>query len=276
MKKSALELTKVEAGILLSALVSFSDDDPSEEEGVILRKYYRFSDAESAQHKLEKAGYFYPKDLLEADPVILSVLKEADQEFKLRTLAVAWLLARADGNVDQSEMMLLSRYAAELGAALGDAKQYADLYLKEIDESGGYFEETTGFRHREEISLLPEEAGIAVATLVAFSDDDPTDAEAGIIREFYSYDAVANLQKKMTVAGYNYPEELTEMKSAVLKGLAGGDRSAILKMLAIAYKVALADGDADEDEVMVLREYCEEFCIGLSELKLYFASVPEM
>ena len=60
MERSGLELTAPEAAVALAALVPFCDDDPSEAEGVVLRKYYRFETAESLQEKLSAAGYNYP------------------------------------------------------------------------------------------------------------------------------------------------------------------------------------------------------------------------
>ena len=91
-----IELTGPEAGIALSTLVAFSDDNPSEEEAAVMRKYYKFEDAESFQNKLDEAGYKLPADISSLEPKILETLKKQDRDFQLRTLGAALVLALSE------------------------------------------------------------------------------------------------------------------------------------------------------------------------------------
>jgi tellurite resistance protein len=270
MEKKQIDFSAVEAAIALSTLVAFSDDNPSEEEGVILRKYYFLDDAERVQKKLSDAGYLYPNDLREAEPYILTALKEADKDFKLRTIAVAFLLSRADGEVDQDEMLVLSTYADKLEIGLHEAYLFSQ-QLVEVDENTGY-EGPVGEIPPADIAidLTPGEAGVALSAIIGFSDDDPSDVEAAVIKEFYSYEEAESLQNKVKGAGYSYPEGLYRVKPSILNALWNITHDDRLRHLSIAYKVVIADGKEDEREVDLIREFCEEYSIGLAELKDYF------
>ncbi len=269
-----INLTGPEAGIALSTLVAFSDDNPSEEEGTVMRRYYRREDAGHFQQKLEEAGYSYPADLSSLFPVIIETLKKSSRDFQLRSLAVGYLLARADGVFDQNEMNLLSKAGKELGLSLYEAKVFAETRLKEIDETTGYedFRDTAG--PGVELDLSLEEAGVALSILVGFSDDDPSEAEAGVMREYFSTESVTSLLKKMEAEGLSYPDALFDTKKSIFKALSKVSRDDQLRMLAIAYRVAGADGKIDEMELGLIEEFCEEFVIGLAELKSYFKAVP--
>ena len=273
MKK--LDLTPVEAGIALSTLVAFSDDNPSEEEGVIMRKYYRSADADSFQKKLEEAGYSYPSDLTTLFPVVIDTLKSVPVDFRLRTIAVGYLLARADGNVDQNEMQILSRAAAGLEVSLYDAKVFAEERLKEIDEVTGYEDYRDASFSGPVLELTLEEAGAALSILVGFSDDDPSDAEAAVMREYFPASSITSLLDKLKTAGVEYPDSLHETKESIRKTFSIASRDDQLRMLAIAWKVAAADGTIDELETGLIKEFCEELVIGLAEVKDYFKAVPE-
>ena len=272
MKK--LNLTGPEAGIALATLVAFSDDNPSEEEGVVLRKYYRASDAESFQKKLEEGGYSYPSDLSGLYPEIIDTIKESSVDFRLRCIAVGYLLARADGNFDQNEMRLLSRAAGDLEVSLYDAKVFAENRLKEIDEVTGYEDYRDGSFSGVLLDLTLEEAGAALSILVGFSDDDPSDAEAAVMREYFSAESISSLMDKLKDAGVEYPDSLHETKESIKKTFSGVSREDQLRMLAIAWKVAAADGKVDELETGLIEEFCEDFVIGLAEVKDYFKAAP--
>lgn len=273
MKK--LNLTPVEAGIALSTLVAFSDDNPSEEEGVVMRKYYLSKDAESFQSKLEEAGYSYPSDLEGLFPEIIDTLKEASKDFQLRCIAVGYLLARADGNFDQDEMRILSKAAGELGFGLYEAKVFAETRLKEIDEVSGYEDYRGSSSSGLLLDLTLEEAGAALCILVGFSDDDPSDAEAAVMREYFSAESITSLFEKLKAADVDYPDSLFETKQSIVKTLSGVSREDQLRILAIAYKVAGADGNVDELELGLIEELCEEFVIGIAEVRDYFKAAPE-
>ena len=269
-----INLSGPEAGIAFSTLVAFSDDNPTEEEGTVMRKYYRSSDAESFQKKFEAAGYSYPSDLSSLLPDIIASLKGTGRDFQLRTVAVAYLLALADGNFDQKEMSLLSKTAAELGFSLYEAKVFAEERLREIDEVSGYEDFRDGKADLPLINLTLEEAGAALSILVGFSDDDPSDAEAAVMREYFPPESITSLLEKLKAAGVVYPDSLHETKASIKKAFSSESRDDQLRMLAIAWKVAGADGTIDELEAGLIQEFCEEFVIGLSEVAEYFKAVP--
>ena len=270
---NTFEITAPEAGILFSALLSFSDDEVSDQEGTVLRKYYRYTTAEQLQQKMEQAGFDYPGDLGKLETKIIDVLKSADREFRVRTLAVGLELAKSDGNYDQREMALLQKYADALGVSLGEAGEYARTSLSEVDENETYIAGVETFTY-EPLPLTIREAAIALCTLVAFSDDDPSDSEAGVLREYFNEDDVSSVQSKFTHAGKTYPDDILTTIKDIIKAFKSVDRESQVKYLAIAYKTAEADGTVDPKELEILKEVCEELYIGLGELKQYFKAAP--
>lgn len=273
---SSLELTQPEAALLVSALVAFADDDPSEEEGVVLRKYYRFETGESAQAKLNSAGHAYPADLRGLEPQILEVLSQAEESFRLRTVAVAWKLAQADGTVDQQEMRTLNRIADGLGIGLADAASYARSGLREIDETEMYHRNAPPSEGAQPIDFTPDEAGFALAALVSFSDDDPSDAEVAVIREYYGREIAQSAMERMKASGYRYPDDLALTKGAVRRALGTVSRDRQVRALAIAWKTAAADGAVVPQEALAVKDFCEHFVIGLAEVKQYFKATPSL
>ena len=282
MERISLELSAPEAAVALAALVSFCDDDPSEAEGVVLRKYYRFATAQSLQQKLERAGYGYPTDLPAAEETIVRAIGSAPRAFKIRTLAVAWILAVADGHMDQHELRLLSRYAEALGVGLAQARAVAEAGLPEIDETVVNELETVGpsaeaspGRQTDRLpppDLSPTEAGIALACWVGFSDDNPSDAEAAVVRDFFPAQEVEQLVSKLRENGYGYPQMLPALEPGILKTLSRLCRDEQLRLLAIAHRVVVADGQVNAEEESIIKRYCEELAIGLAEVKSYFRS----
>lgn len=269
-----IDFTQPEAAILFSALVSFSDDDISAEEGVIMRKYYRYDDAVSAKDKMESAGLTYPDDITTMEEKLLGVLEGADTPFKLRTLAVALLLAKSDGNFDQKEMSILQRYAARMEMSLGEANVFAKCHLKELGDDGQYICKTLPAKIQERPDLTLPEAGIALCTLVAFSDDDPSEPEVGVIREYFTSADVQGLQEKLEAAGFDYPDDLALFKDKISEAMCDTERDSVVKTLAIAHKVALADGNMDPRELKLIREFCEDFYLGFAEIRDYFKALP--
>lgn len=276
-ENETLEITAPEAAVALAALVSFSDDDPSEAEGVILRKYYRYKTAESLQAKLSAAGYSYPTDLPDAEQTIVRALGSAAPEFRLRSLAVAWLLALADGDVDHNELRLLSRYADAVGVALSDVRSLAESGLTEIDERTED-ELHAGVPERGSPRSLPEltadQAGITLVCEVAFADDNPSDAEAAVLRDHYRASDVETFIGMIDASGYPYPEALPDLRPAVLVAMRRLSRDEQLRLLAIARLAAGADGQVIPEEHDILKGYCEEFGLGMAEVEAYFRSDP--
>lgn len=268
-------MTQPEAAVALATLVAFSDDDPSEAEGIVLRKYFRYRTAESLQKKLDAHGLRYPSDLSSLEPTVLSVLKEADRPFRLRTLAVALLLAMADDNVNQDEMRALGRYAAALELSLAEVNETAQRGLHEVDETVGEDSVALEIEPPVSVRLSSEQAAIALCTMVAFADDEPTDAEAAVIRENFEEDDVRRVRAKVEAEGLSYPADLPRVDSSVRAGLARASRDYQIELLAIAYKTALADGTADASEIALITSYCEQLMIGLGEVKQYFRATPD-
>ncbi len=270
-----ITFTQPEAAILFSALVSFADDDISAEEGVIMRKYYRYEDALSAKDKMDQAGLTYPDDIKTMEETLLGVLEGADAPFKLRTLSVALQLAKSDGNFDQKEMSILQRCAGRMGISLGEANVFGERHLVELGDDGEYICKTLPSKIRERPALTLAEAGIALCTLVAFSDDDPSEPEIGVIREYFTPKDVQSLQEKMEGAGFDYPGDLSLFHDKILDAFCDTDRESVVKTLAIAHKVAFADGILDPRELKLIREFCEEYYLGFAEIRDYFHAMPD-
>ncbi len=268
-----IELTGSEAGIALSTLVAFSDDNPTIEETAVMRKYYKFEDAESFQNKLNEAGYKFPENLIDLEPKILDTLKKQDKDFQLRTIAVALVLAHSDGVFDQNEMNMLNKFCMGLEISLHDADLFSKNRLKEIDETIGYNDYKDAIPEinlNMDIEYTAEEAGAALSILVGLSDDDPSEEEAGVMREDFSVQVVSSLMSKLSDSGIEYPDGLIQTKDIIFTVLSRIERNLQKKYLAIAYKVAGADGVYDESELSLIQEYCEEYGIGLVELRDYF------
>ncbi|MFP4552070.1 MAG: TerB family tellurite resistance protein [Spirochaetales bacterium] len=271
---TSIVLTPSEAAVGLAALVSFADDEPSEAEGVVLRKYYRHATAESFQFKLEAAGIAYPSDLRRLEEPIVAALKSGPAEFRLRTTAVSLALALADGRADQQEMALLTRVAAALEVEMSEAQAALTAGIPELDETvneesaAGVAVETNPVP--DSLELTFSEAGIALAAWVGFSDDDPSDEETAIIREHFGVQKVTDFLSKLEAMGLDYPTALSYLDKAIMWTLTRAARSEQLRSLSIAYAVANADGEEEPEEMTIINRYCEEFGIGLGELREYF------
>jgi tellurite resistance protein len=275
MDKQAIIFTEAEAALMLVTLVAFADDDPSPEEGVLLRKYFLLETAESVQKKLTAGGYRYPDDLTEVEQYFLPVLQNAQKNFQLRTMAVALLIADADGETDFDEIAMLNRYSFALALSLGEAEKYARESLKEIDERKDYDNSLPANEEKGDVPLTLEEAGVALAAWVGFADDDPSEKEIGVIRNQFNLEVVQDLPSKMEKYGYRYPEDLPLLRKNIQETLAKAGRDFQLKILGIAYKVAAADGTLDPREIALIKDFCEEFLIGFREVKEYFLATPE-
>ncbi len=267
-----INLTGPEAGVALSTLVAFSDDNPSAEEVAVMRRYYKFEDAESFQNKVEAGSLKFPEDFSTLEPIIMETLKKQDKDFQLRTLAVSLVLAHSDGVFDQDEMNVLNRFCIGLELSLADADLFSKTRLKEIDEVTGYndFKEIDNLLSNLDFELTVEEAGAALSILVGLSDDDPSDEEAAVMREYFSVQVISSLMAKVTDSGNKYPEALLSTKDSIFTALRQADGNIQKKYLAIAYKVAGADGVFDDSELALIQEYCVEYGVGIAELKDYF------
>lgn len=272
MAERKLDLTVPEAALMLTIIVSLADDDPSEEEAVVLRKFYRRKTALSLEEKLTQSGVKYPENIMELEPEILNVLGSTKRAFIMRTLAVCLKVAEADGVVDQNEMNLLNKYCDHFKMTMFEVETFGRMKLKELSEVLGYgsLEDLSDFEIPIEIELSPPEAGLALTTWVAFSDDNPTDEEMAVVREFFGEKDAADLIGKMKEINLNFPAEIPRLKSSISDALGKMRRDDQLKTLAIAYRTAGADGSVDPEEQNILDGFCEEFTIGLGELRRFF------
>lgn len=262
-----LELTKEEAAIALSALIAFEDDEVSDTEAGIVRKYYTLEDAESLAAKMDAAGLPYPEGLSSIEEKALSTVRNAPLGYRLRTIAVGYRLARADGMVNEVEFERLDRYAHGIGVTYESAKEYGAHHLKEIDQENK--DNWVEVDEVSEVGLSLEEAGVAFSALVAFRDDDLTDAEAVVMRKYYRLDDATGLQEKLEAAGKAYPAALPEVEPAVFRTLSFGSREYRLRTLAIALELAEADGTIDEAEIKLIQDYGKRFGIAMYEIMHY-------
>lgn len=264
-----LELTGPEAGLLLAASVSLADDNPSASEEVLLKKYFTSKTAEDLELKIQEAGISYPDALPEMEENILQCLKKESALFQKRSLAVCLELALADGTVDQQEMTLLNRYCNAFGIALHDADLFREKKLRELDETGDYYhlEDLDAKEIPLEMELGIKESALALLTLTAFADDDPSEQEVALIREYFSLEDIESLTQKMEKAGASFPEDLPRLMDSILKCMKEQNRQEQLKYLTLLHKTAAADGKMDPREVAIIEQFCTELCIGPGELE---------
>lgn len=272
MAEEKIGLTAPEAALIMTVIVSLADDNPSEEETIVLRKYYRGETVETMQMKMETAGLKFPGDIEQLEPEVLEVLSGAEPAFRKRTLAVCLKLAEADGTVDQNEMNLLNRYCDHFKMTMFDVQEYGSRKLRELDEVHGY-DDIEDLRDDEVsvfIDLTTQEAGIALVIWVAFSDDEPSEEEMAVVREFFNEEDVEGLIGKMKIENLGFPKDVPRLEVSIIKAFGKLVRDDQLRMLAIAYKTAKADGVLDPDEEVIIKDLCEEFMIGEGELKRFF------
>jgi len=272
---TSIKLSPAEAAVALAVIVSFADDDPSPAEGVVLRRYYHHSTAEQLQAKLDKAGIEYPGELSSIEPAVLESLRTSPAEFRTRTIAVGWLLAEADGVLQGEEVGKLAACAEALGVSLSEARSLASAGIPEVDEMHDETAAVVSQNQRELPELPVTEAAAALAAWVGFSDDEPSDAEAAVVREHFSRDVIENLQAQMADTGLKWPGDLPELEPAILRSLRAFAREEQLRALAIARKVALADGTESPDETEIVARFCEELAIGMTEVEQFFTATPE-
>jgi tellurite resistance protein len=264
-----LTLDGPQAGLLLAASVSLADDDPSPAEIAALKKYFLAETAVSLESRFAEAGAEWPRDREILEPAVLSRLKEATAAFRARSLAVALEVSEADGRVDQDEMRLLARYADALGLSLAEAERYRKASLREVESSAGYgaFAEPEASRLPLEVELGPREAIAALAALVAAADDDPSEAEAALLRDYCSAADFESLAARMKEAGGAWPGDLGRLRSSIVAGLRSMSRGRQLAAMTLAYRTATADGAFDPAEAALLKDLCVELQIGFGELE---------
>ena len=138
MAEHAIGMTAPEAALILTAIISLADDNPSEEEAIVLRKYYKAETAGTLEEKIEKSGLKYPEDIMDFEKEALDVLSGADAVFVKRTLSVCLKIAESDGTVDQTEFNLLNKYCDQFDLTIYELEQFSLKKLHEIDETHDY------------------------------------------------------------------------------------------------------------------------------------------
>lgn len=127
-----LELTAEEAALGIAALTAFANGEISEEEAVVIRKYFHLEAAQSFEEKLNQAGYTFPDDLAAVRDQITRALTRTPHEWRLRTLAVCTLLAETDNVVDEDEVQTIREFSKEFDVALFEISHYLEKSLKEV------------------------------------------------------------------------------------------------------------------------------------------------
>ena len=272
MAEEKIGLTAAEAALIMTVIVSMADDKPSEEETVVLRKYYRGETADTVQMKMDAAGMSFPGDIERLEAEVLEVLSGAEPAFRKRTLSVCLKLAEADGTVDQEEMNFLNRYCDYFKLTMFDVQEYGHRKLRELDEVHGYedIEDISEDEVSVFLELTTQEAGMALVTWVAFSDDEPSEDEMAVVREYFNEEDVEGLIGKMKRDNLSFPEAVPRLEASIIKSFGKLVRDDQLRMLAIAYKTAKADGILDLNEEGIIKKFCEEFMIGEGELRKFF------
>jgi hypothetical protein len=95
------------------------------------------------------------------------------------------------------------------------------------------------------------------------------------MREYFTRDEIESLQKTMSDADLSWPESLPLLEPRILLALSVFSRQEQLRALAIAYKVAIADGDEEPEEIAILARFCEELGVGMVEVRSFFSASPE-
>lgn len=262
-----LELTKEEAAIVLSALVAFEDDVVTDVEAGIMRKYYTMEDADSLAEKLRSRNLEYPTGLAQVENDALATLSSQALGFRLRTIAIGYRLARADGTVNELEFERLDEYARALGVSYESAKEYGKHHLREVDPANK--DNWVDVDEASEVQLSLSEAGVAFSALVAFRDDDLSDAEAVVMRKYYRLSDAEGLQQKLEAVGKAYPSALSDVEPAVMRALSFGSRTFQLRTLAVALELAEADGTIDEAEIKLVQDYGKKLGIAMYEIMHY-------
>jgi len=256
--KAPLSFGTDEAALVLSSMVAAADDDPSEAELAVLRDRLPRALAPALEARLAAAGLSWPADLPSLAEAALGGLESAPEAARLQVLSVVLEVALADGRVDQEELRLLARFASRLGVGLSDV----DAYRASLARGGQGAADPAAA-----LALGPREAGAALAALVAAADDDPSDAELALLREYCSARDYESLIEKLAAAGLAWPSGLPKAAPAIRRGLAALDRRGRLAYLTLAYRVALADGEAEAAEMAILEGFCADFLVGVGELK---------
>ncbi|MBN1646565.1 MAG: TerB family tellurite resistance protein [Spirochaetales bacterium] len=272
LEKSMLpDYNKEEAAAALSIMISFCDDDYSGAEAAVLREYYTAETLDAVEEKLVAAGQSFPGDLKKISSGLTRILQAADKIFRLRTIAICQKVALADGFQDQREINLINSFAHALEVTLYEAERFAAVALKGVDETGDYACDGSSLEALNEVpELTSDEAGLLLAVLAAFSDDNPSEKEVGVIREYYSPALALIVQSKLKNAGFSWPGEKKVLMPAILKALADADRAVQLKALAVAYKTCMADDVMEAVELEFLELFCRELAIGMVEIQDYF------
>jgi len=264
-----IDLQGPEAALLLAASVSLADDNPSETEEIILKKYFSAATADSLESKLQASEIPYPQALEEMEDHIIQSLKQESLLFQKRSLAVCLELSMADGTIDQQEMLLLNRYCSFFGISLHEVDLFREKKLQELNEEGDYYhmEDLTDEERPLTIDLSPKEAALSLLTLTAFADDDPSEKETALIREYFSLEDIQLLMNRFEKAGASFPEDLPRCIDSIMTTMKELNRQEQLKYLTLLYKTASADGKMDEREQHIIEQFCTELTIGPGELK---------
>ena len=263
-----IELTKEEAAVALATMIAFANGAMSDEEAGIMRKYFLVDDADSLEEKLTAAGVSIPTGLPAAEDSVIGALKAAPRGYQIRTLAVGSCLAHSDDTVDEHEFAELERFGETFGISHALASEYASRFLAEIDpaDPDAWYD----LDEKKLLELTKEEAGIAVAVLVAFRDGQVSDEEAAIVRRYYHIESAQTLEEKFDAAGYAFPGGVGDARTEVMKNLIRTPHEWQIRCLAVCALLVEADGTTDAgEETAIIREIAKECNVALFEVAHY-------
>lgn len=270
-EKKGPDLTAPEAALALAMLTGFTDDVITEEEAAAVRKYFLRETVDSFEQKLKAAGIHFPQNLSAIEAEILDRLKDEPELFRLRAVAVAQIIAEADGSTEREELAAIARFGSELGVSLSEADRFAEGRLVEIDERGDYYRTREGEEAlRINLDLSPDEAALLASAVVGFSDGELSEAETAVARDHFSDITLNHLTEKMGREGLSFPKDAVRLRAMIPAFLGRLSRESQLKALAVARKTAAADGGIGTEEAAVLKIWCEELAIGTKEVQNYF------
>jgi tellurite resistance protein len=259
-----MKFDSISAGIGLVTLAAFADGNPNKDEQVVMRESFRNTDIEKFDQLLQESKVSYPEGLKKTELEMLKSLKEAEAEWALYVLAVCWKTMHADGEFKPEELKMLQRYSAELGFSLEEVQNCAEDQLTEVQEE---YHLPRLDSIQTKVSLRPHEAALALCVMIGISDDDASPKEAAVMREAFKEQDLTSLIEIMKEHDLTYPDDISRLKASILQSFQDASRPKITEYLSLAKKVVEADGMIDEAELGILKEFCEEFMISMSELK---------
>lgn len=237
----------------------------------LIRQYYKKETFDSLTKKIKESEGSLEKGVISFEPFFIDRVASETVTIKLRVVAIALEVARIDNRVDEKEMAKIKYFCQKFNFSISDVDMYAAGRLHEIDSAHSYENLESPHSNMGDLVLEPNEAGLALLIWVAFSDDDPSEKEMEVVGQYYSMSEAEQLARKISKAGFCYPDDLPLLKKQIVKSLSQLTERAIEKKLAIAYVGAEADGKLLECELEVIRMVSGDLSIEMDVVKNFFS-----